>query len=59
MYHFPSGRQDFNNLPYNGAEAIKNSLQFNFENTNHGHHLSFAELQEFVLKAHIIDTYGR
>jgi large subunit ribosomal protein L40e len=54
MYHFTSGRQDFNNLPYSGAQAVKNVLTFKPKNVDETHHISSAELQEFVLQAHTI-----
>ncbi len=54
MYHFTSGRQDFNNLPYNGANAVKNVLAFDFKDKTHALHLPSVELQEFVLQAHTV-----
>jgi large subunit ribosomal protein L40e len=54
MYHFTSGRQDFNTLSYNGAEAIKNVLTFEFKDINHASRLSSAELQNSVLQAQTV-----
>ena len=54
MYHFTSGRQDFENLPYGCAQAVKNVLTFKVTDADQIHHVSSAELQEFVLKAHTI-----
>jgi hypothetical protein len=56
MYHFTSGRQDFKNLPYNCADAIRGVLALEIKDTNHTHQLSSAELQEFVMEANIILT---
>ena len=56
MYHFTSGRQDFNQLPYDCADAIKNVLAFETEDADRNHQLSSIELQEFVMKANIILT---
>jgi ubiquitin len=50
MYHFTSGRQDFSNLPYDGAQAVMNVLAFEFKDT----HLSSAELQNCVLQAQTV-----
>ncbi|CAF4951483.1 unnamed protein product [Rotaria sp. Silwood1] len=49
MYHFTSGRQDFQNLPHTGADAIKNVLAFEFKNTENPRDLSPAELQNSLL----------
>ena len=51
MYHITSGRQDFNQLPYDHAEAIKNVLAFKFKEMNSTSHLSSVELQNSVLQA--------
>jgi ubiquitin len=51
MYHFTSGRQDFDNFPYDGVEAIKDVLAFEFGNMNRASRLSSAELQNSVLQA--------
>ncbi len=51
MYHITSGRQDFNQFPYDGAEAIKNVLAFKFKDMNRASHLSSVELQNSVLQA--------
>ena len=54
MYHFTSGRQNFESLPYGCAQAVKNVLTFKVTDTDQIHHVLSAELQEFVLKAHTI-----
>jgi len=54
MYHFTSGRQDFNDLSYNVAQAVKNVLNFKFTDVDQTQYVSSAELQEFVLQAHNI-----
>jgi len=51
MYHFTSGRQDFNNLPYDGVKAIQNVLEFRIKNINQISLLSSVELQNSVLQA--------
>ncbi len=51
MYHFTSGRLDFENFPYDGAEAIKDVLAFEFKNMDHPSRLSSVELQNFILEA--------
>ncbi len=51
MYHFTSGRQDFRNMPKDCANAVKHVLAFELKDTNSTHHLSAAELQNFVLQA--------
>jgi len=51
MYHFTSGRQDFNNLPYDGVQAIQNALAFQIKPINQIYFLSSTELQDFVLQA--------
>jgi ubiquitin len=54
MYHFTSGRQDFNSLPNNSATAIKNILAFKFKDMKHASHLTPAELQNSVLEAQTV-----
>ncbi|CAF0964346.1 unnamed protein product [Rotaria sordida] len=54
MYHFTSGRQDFSNFPYDGTEAIKNVLAFDFKHMNHAGQFSSAELQNFVSQAQAV-----
>jgi hypothetical protein len=54
MYHFTSGRQDFQSLPYNGAEAIKNVLAFNFKDMDQTRYLPPSELQNSILQAQTI-----
>ncbi|CAF1284205.1 unnamed protein product [Rotaria sordida] len=50
MYHFTSGRQDFDDLPNTGAEAIKKVLAFEFKHMNHPERLSLVELQNSLLQ---------
>jgi len=51
MYHMTSGRQDFKNIPNDCANAVKNVLAFKLKDMDSTHHLSSAELQNFVLQA--------
>ncbi|CAF1098812.1 unnamed protein product [Didymodactylos carnosus] len=50
MYHFTSGRQDFDQLPYGGAEAVKEILAYEV-NTIDTERLSSVELQKSLLQA--------
>ncbi len=54
MYHFTSGRQDFQHLPYKGAEAIKNVLALELGDMNYASSLSPTEVQNSVLQAQSI-----
>jgi ubiquitin len=54
MYHFTSGRQDFDKLPRYSATAIKNVLEFKFKDMKCASHLTPAELQDSVLQAQIV-----
>ncbi|CAF1596640.1 unnamed protein product [Rotaria sp. Silwood1] len=55
MYHFTSGRLDFENLPPTGAaEAIKNVFAFNFKQLNNLELLSSTELQNLVLQGQVV-----
>ncbi|CAF4089627.1 unnamed protein product [Rotaria sp. Silwood2] len=54
MYHFTSGRNDFDNLPCHATEAIKSILAFNLKHMNHLERLSLAELQNYVLQGQIV-----
>jgi len=51
MYHFTSGRQDFNCLSYDCAKAIQNVFAFECKNMNQFSLLSLTELQNSVLQA--------
>jgi hypothetical protein len=51
MYHFTSGRQDFNCFSYDGVKAIQNAFAFKFKNMNQFSLLSSTELQNSVLQA--------
>ena len=48
MYHFTSGRQDFNKLPDRTARAIRKTLDFQFKGINDS---TATELQNSILKA--------
>ena len=48
MYHFTSGRQDFNKLPDRTARAIRKTLDFQLKGINDS---TAAELQNSILKA--------
>ncbi|CAF4233084.1 unnamed protein product [Rotaria sp. Silwood2] len=55
MYHFTSGRIDFENISRtHAAEAIKNILAFDFKQLNHAEHVSITELQNLVLQGQIL-----
>jgi ubiquitin len=54
MYHFTSGRQNFNNLPNDSAEVIQNVLALEFKDINQLSRLSSTELQEFVLRSRLV-----
>ncbi|CAF2995035.1 unnamed protein product [Rotaria sp. Silwood2] len=54
MYHFTSGRQDFQNLPDSEAEAIKNVLAFEFKYMNHFKRMPLAELQNSLLQGQAV-----
>jgi len=51
MYHFTSGRQDFDHLSYDGMKGVQNFFAFKFKNMNQLSLLSSAELQNSVLQA--------
>jgi hypothetical protein len=51
MYHFTSGRQDFDQFPYDGTKAIQDVLAFEVENMNRASHSSSVEVQNSVLEA--------
>ncbi|CAF1993270.1 unnamed protein product [Rotaria magnacalcarata] len=50
MFHFTSGRHNFNELPSTQAEAIRNVLAFEFEQTDNLESLPPAHLQNSVLQ---------
>jgi hypothetical protein len=54
MYHFTSGRQGFNHLSSEGAEAVKNAFAFKFKDSMPAHQLSLSELQSSVLQAQAV-----
>jgi hypothetical protein len=51
MYHFTSGRQDFNTLSSNCAKAIQDVIEFKIQNMNYVSLLSSADLQNLILQA--------
>ena len=51
IYHFTSDRQDFNDMPYKGVEAIENVLEFKLIDIKHMNQLSIIKLQNSVLQA--------
>jgi large subunit ribosomal protein L40e len=51
MYHFTSGRLDFDQFPYDGAEAIKDVLAFEVENMDDTSRSSSTKVQNSVLEA--------
>ena len=51
MYHFTSGRQDFQLLPPNSAEAIDNLLKYRFDGRSSS---SLRDLQKSVLRARTV-----
>jgi hypothetical protein len=50
MYHFTSGRQDFDSMSSGDREAIKKVLAFKIKDINQIHQLSIPELQNIVLQ---------
>ena len=54
MYHFTSGRQNFDKLPPASVTTIKNALAFRLKNVNDLKQLTAAELQNSILEAHDI-----
>ncbi|CAF1310879.1 unnamed protein product, partial [Rotaria magnacalcarata] len=54
MYHFTSGRIDFQQLPYTGAELLQNILRFRFKNTKHLERFSMIQLQHAILEGHAL-----
>jgi hypothetical protein len=54
MYHFTSGRQGFDYLPSDAADAVKNILLFNIKNFKDPHHLPSAKLKAFILQARAV-----
>ncbi|CAF1015637.1 unnamed protein product [Didymodactylos carnosus] len=54
MYHFTSGRQDFDKLPYCDSKAVKNVLAFNLKDIKRIHQLPVTELQNSVLQGQAV-----
>ncbi|CAF1363624.1 unnamed protein product [Rotaria magnacalcarata] len=50
MYHFTSGRIDFERFPETDIKTIKDVLAFKFKHNHHHKRLSLAELQNSVLQ---------
>ena len=51
MFHFTSGRQEFQNLPCEAAMAIKNAFAFQFNDIEQLNCLTPADLQNSILEA--------
>ncbi|CAF3374843.1 unnamed protein product, partial [Rotaria socialis] len=54
MFHFTSGRHNFDELPSAQAAAIRNVLVFEFEQTDNLDNLPPADLQNSVLQGHAL-----
>ena len=54
VYHFSSGRQGFENLPYNGALTVKEVLEYEPTKINNVDYLSLTKLQDSLLQAQSI-----
>ncbi|CAF0909521.1 unnamed protein product [Rotaria sordida] len=54
MYHFTSGRLDFENLPKAEVKVIKNILAFKFKHKSRPAHLLPVKLQNFVLQGQLL-----
>ena len=54
MYHFTSGRQDFEDFPVASGNAIKKVLAFKFSNIHDTKQLSPSELQDWLLQGKTI-----
>ena len=51
MFHFTSGRQEFEDLPSESAMAIKNVLGFGFKDIDQLNRMTPADLQNSILEA--------
>jgi len=51
MYHFTSGRQDFDYLNYAGTKAVKTILKFKVKNPARARYYSSIKLQDYILQA--------
>ena len=56
MYHFTSGRQDFERMPDSSATAIKNIFAFKLKDMDQASRLTLTEMQSAVLEAQTILT---
>ena len=56
MYHFTSGRQDFDNLPVGCADVIQDALAFETKDVDDADQLSSVDLQEFIIEANTMLT---
>ena len=52
MHHFTSGRQGFQNLPFEARTPIKQILALPLKDTEHPNHLTPVQLQNFILETH-------
>ncbi|CAF1497720.1 unnamed protein product [Rotaria sordida] len=61
MYHCTSGRADFDDLPYSGANVVENVFKFQLSDMKRIHRLSSRKLQDFVEQARTIlaDLYHK
>ena len=46
MYHFTSGRQDFDQMPDDSAEAVRKILEIKLKDLNHLQQLPVMDLQK-------------
>ena len=51
MYHLTSGRNNFNQLPYDSKAIITEIFTIRMKQTGQGNDLSWSDLQEYVLQA--------
>jgi hypothetical protein len=53
MYHFTSGRQDFDKMPCESIEAIRRVLKIKLKDLEHLHQFPLTELQNYVLQGQV------
>ena len=51
MYHFTSGRLDFESLPFHNSQAIRDILAFQDQGNEHCRRSSIAKLQRSIMEA--------
>ena len=54
MYHFTSGRHDFDGLPHAGAQAVRDALEFNVDHMKEATNSTIVELQDSILAVQAI-----